>query len=182
MAGKEASGLDQVLGGHPHAPTRAGQDLVGYLLQVGHGLHVQPALGDGHHQIGPAKPQGPQHQDTTINLAAPFPQQILPGDPQMHLTGVQSLGDIARRQQPHLGPRQTLEVGHVAPRAAGDDEPQAAVPEPGLHLLLEPALGGHGDDQGFAHDSPPCQARHGLTMHPTARTPAAPPRRAGSPS
>ena len=63
--------------------------------------------------------------------------------------------------------------------------PEAALGQPGLDLLLQPALGGDGEDQRgllSAHSTPPATARAGRTMQPTAPTDEVAPSRANRPS
>ena len=150
-----------------------------HLLQVGHGLDVDPALGHGDDQVGAAEAERAQQQHAGVDVAAALAQQVLAGDAQMHLPEVQGFGDVAGRQQPDLDAGHALEFGHVAARSAGHGQFQSAVAEPGLDLFLQAPLRGDGEDKGFAHDSPPAQARQGRTTHPTALTSAVPPSREG---
>ncbi len=184
VPGEEGPGLDHVLGGHPHAPAGAGQHVVRHLLQVGHGLDIEPASGDRHHEVGAAEPQGPQQLHPRRDIAAALTQQVLPGDPQMGLAGLQGLGDVPGREQAHLHPVHALQLGQVAAGSAGNGEFQSAVGQPRFDLLLEPALGGDRQDQGLAHTEASATgtstaARRGRIMQPTARAPAGPPSRPG---
>jgi hypothetical protein len=70
------------------------------------------------------------------------------------LAGVQRIGDVGGRQQPHLRAGQALQAREIAAGAAGDLEAKPAVGQPFLDLFLEPALGRDRDHQP-AHASPP---------------------------
>ncbi len=80
MPGEEAPGQDPVLGRDPHSPSRAGEIGHGHLVDVGHGLDVDPALGRGHHQVGAAEAQRPEQQHPLVDLPASLAQQVLADD------------------------------------------------------------------------------------------------------
>ena len=71
---EEGPRLDEILGGHPHTPAGAHDQVVTHLLQVGHGLDVEPALGHGDHQVGATEAQRPQQQDAGVDVAAALAQ------------------------------------------------------------------------------------------------------------
>jgi hypothetical protein len=154
VAGEERPRLAEVLGGHPHAPAGAAQVVVRHLLQVGHGLHVEPALRHRGDQVGAAEAERAEQQHPAVQVLAALAQQVLAGDAHVDLAGVQGLGDVGGRQQAHLGARHAAQAGQIAARAAGHFQRQAAVGQPGLDLFLQPALGRDSDDEP-AHVSPP---------------------------
>ncbi len=182
-AAEKGAGLGGVFGGHPQAAAGAGGVVGGDLVHIGHGVHINPALGRGHHQVGAAKAQGAQQHHPILHMLAPLTQQILAGDAQVDIARVQGRGDIGRRQQLDHGPRQAGDLGPIAALATIHLQAETGIGQPGFALLLQAALGRQAYDQGrLGHATAPVQARAGRTMQPTAPGLPPPPRRAGKAS
>ena len=108
------------------------------VLHIRHGLHIDPALWRGDHQIRPAKPQGRQkHHRATVELAL-LAEQILARDAEMNLSGGEGGGDIPCRGEANLNHIKALTGGRIAARAAHRVQWKATVGQPRLDLLLEP--------------------------------------------
>ena len=154
------------------------------VIHVGHGLHIDPALGCGDHEVGPAEPQGRQQHHPGLETAVRgFPQEVLACHAQMSLAGMQLAGDVGGRRQPDLHFVETVQRGGVAPCPADGAQRKATVRQPVLDLLFQPPLGGDGDHQGSRrHRKAPAQARPGRTMQPTAPVARVAPSLAGRPS
>ena len=160
-------------------PAGAGQEVVRHVGEVGHAVHVEPALRGGDHEVSAAEAQGAQQAHPRLHVVAALAQQVLAGDAQVQLARVKPRGDVGGGEQAHLGAGQAAERGAIAALAALQRQGEAAVVQPRLALFLEPPLGGERQDEGLhiAHAPPPDQARQGRTMQPTDG-PAAPPSRA----
>ena len=63
VAGKECAGLHEILGGDPQASSGAREMSVGDIVDVGHGLHVDPALRRGDHEVGPTEAECAEEQN-----------------------------------------------------------------------------------------------------------------------
>src|SRR5437667_1448609 len=73
----------------------------------------------------------------------------------MHRALGQKLGDLGGREIGDVDARKVRNRSAVIAGAARLDEIEAGTREEGFRVLLQPALGGHGDDEGRAHGSPP---------------------------
>ncbi len=105
VAGEEGAGLDQVFGRHPQPPAGAGQ--------IGGGTSSTSAMVSTSIQLCGAattrsarpKPSGRSSMTRCVDVAAALAQQVLAGDAEMQLAGVEAGGDVGRRQQVHLARR-----------------------------------------------------------------------------
>ena len=73
----------------------------------------------------------------------------------MHGALRQQLGDLRRREIGHLDARQIGDGAAIVARAARLDELEPGAREERFGVLLQAALGRHGDDEGAAHVSAP---------------------------
>src|SRR5262249_51493870 len=104
-------------------------------------------------------------------------------DAEMHRALRELLGDLRRRQIRDLDPGEAGDGAAIVARTARLDELQARACEEVFRVLLQAALGRHGDDEGRAHDAPPSAARRSIhTAKPTAGRALLAPSRASMPS
>ncbi len=154
MTGEEGARLHGILGRDPQPPAGAGEIGHGHLVHVSHGLHVEPALRGGHHQVRPAEPERAQQLDLGVEVPAAFAQQVLADDPEVDLARLQGGRDLGGGQKRSLHVLDPGQDRAIAPLTAGDVDSEATAGEPRLGLVLQPALGRQGDQQRPAHRSP----------------------------
>ncbi len=94
VAREEGPGQHSVLGRHPQAPAGPRQVGHGHLVDVGHGLHIDPALWRGHHEVGAAEAERTEQQHPLVDLTTPLAQQVLANHAQVQVPRVQPRGDV----------------------------------------------------------------------------------------
>ena len=84
VAGEEVTGQVHVFGRDPHlavvAVTERGRDVV----EIGHAAHVDPGLRHRDHDVGGAKAEAIDHDDTLCEVRDHLAQQVLAGDAEVH--------------------------------------------------------------------------------------------------
>ena len=149
--GEEVARQVHVFGGDPHlavvAQAERGRDVV----EIGHAAHVDPGLRHRDHDIGEAEAQPLDHHHALVHVGDHLAQQILAGDAEMDRALRQRAGDLAGREIGDLDAGQSGDRAAIVARAARLDQRQAGAGEERLGVLLQPALGRHGDDERRAH-------------------------------
>ncbi len=95
--------------------------------------------------------------------------EVFAGDAEMHRALRQQQRDFRSRQVGDLDAAHALDRAAIVAFAARLDELEPGAREERVGVLLQPALGGHRDDEGAAHDGLPQAARRSIqTPNPTA--------------
>jgi hypothetical protein len=104
---KKGPGLAHIFGRNPQTPTGARQIGARDLVNIGHAIDIDPALGCGHDQIGAAKAKRPQEHDPLIQILAALTQQVLARQAKVHLAAIQGRRNIPSRQELDLNTGQS---------------------------------------------------------------------------
>ena len=128
----------------------------GDVVEIGHGADVDPRARHRDHDIGVAEAERIDHQHALVGIDDGLAHQVFAGDAEMHRAARELGGDLAGRQ---IGDLDIVVAHHGAaifalPPGFGERKPRPG--EEGLGVLLQPPLGGNGDDKGSAHRLPPC--------------------------
>ena len=153
------------------------------IVEIGHAVHVDPCLRHGDHHIGKTEAEPVEQNDMLVRVRDLLAQEILAGHAEMHHALRQQVDDLGGRKIRHLDPGKIGDRPAIVARAARLDQLEAGAREEGLGVLLEPALGGHGDNEGCGHGvSRNCASRSIHTAKPTAEIAPALPSRVSRPS
>ena len=183
VRGEEIARQIHVFGGDAHLAivleAERGRDIV----EIGHAVHVDPGLRHRHHHIGMAEAERVDEHDVPIGVRDHLAHEILAGDAEMHRALRQQLDDLGGREIGDLDARQVGDRAAIVARAARLDEFEAGAREERFRVLVQPALGRHGDDERRAHDAPRSAASRSIqTAKPTAGIGLALPSRVSRPS
>ena len=152
------------------------------VVEIGHAVHVDPGLRYSHHHIGVTEAQPVDQNDMLIRIGDLLAHEVLAGDAEVHHALRQQVDDLGCREICHLDPGKIGDSAAVIAHAARLDELEPGAREEGFGVLLQPALGRHGDDEGCGHGVPRCASRSIHTAKPTAEMALALPRRVSRPS
>ena len=148
-------------------------------VEIGHGRHVDPGIGNGDHHVRPAEAELAHHMGFGLQVARKVVQQVLARHAHMQPSTEQPFGDLARREKQNVRIRKTRDLGLVAALPADLAQLEAAVGMPGLGLVLQAALRGNGKCKP-GHDcraSTAAARRSGRTTPPMAVMSTLPPLR-----
>ena len=123
---------------------------MGNIFEVGHAAHVNPGLGHRHHHIGLAKAERGQHRQAGIGVGHIFAHQVFPGHSQMGRACGQVSDDFGRREKGDFHTGQLRQRAAIVARAACLHHVQPGAGEKVTGIFLQPALGGHSEDEGGA--------------------------------
>ena len=101
------------------------------------------------------KPSGSISTTLAVGIGDHLAHQVLAGDAKMHGAGGKLRRDLGSRE---IGDLDAVEPGDgaaIVARAARLDQRQAGAREEGFGVLLQPALGRHGQHQRRTHAPPP---------------------------
>ncbi len=156
LAREEAPGQIHVFGGDAQAPAMHARELRGDVFEVGHACDIDPAIGHRHHHVGAAEAERLQELDRAVDIGQRLADQIFAGHAELHAAGLELVHDLGRRGVDHLDAVETVERAAIAPLMARAAQRQAGALEQGGGLVLQSALGGHGDRElGGHHRSSP---------------------------
>ena len=191
MAGEEAPGQVHIFGGDAQLAAVTGAHGRGDVVEIGHGADVDPGLRHGDDDVGLAEAERCQQHHAGIGVGDLLAHQILTGDAEMGGAGRELRDDLRGREIGDLGPAEPGNLTAVFALATRLHEGEAGAAEERSSVLLQPSLGGHGEDQrrviglGLshrpAHALPPAR-RSSQSEAPTAGTGAGAPRRCSTPS
>ena len=119
----------------------------GDVVEIGHGPHIDPGLRHGDDDIGVAEAERGQHLDSGIGIRDLLAHQILAGDAEMGGARGELRDDLGGREKGDLRPLDAGDGATIVTLAARLDEFQPSAAEEGGRVLLQPALGGHGENQ-----------------------------------
>ena len=154
------------------------------IVEIGHGVHVDPGLRHRHHHIGVAEAERVDEHDLAVGIRDHLAHQVLAGDAEMDGALRQKLRDLGGRDEGDLDAGQVGDGAAIVARAARLDEIEPGAREERLGVGLQPPLGRHRDDERRAHAAPPHggerklstvanrrlhRARHTLHLSPTGR-------------
>jgi hypothetical protein len=100
--GEETAREVAVFGGHPQAAAMTFVEALGNIIEIGHGGDIKPARRNRNHHIGGAEVQPQQNGGLQVFSGQFLAQQILAGDTQIELSGVQVLGDLRSWKKRHF--------------------------------------------------------------------------------
>jgi len=87
LQGEEGAGLAMIFRGDPQSLSGAGEIELSHLLDVSHGLDIDPALRRGHDEVGAAKPERAQERGVILKSARALAQHVLARDAEVNLAG-----------------------------------------------------------------------------------------------
>jgi hypothetical protein len=158
-----------VFGGDPHLAVVAQPERGCDVVEVGHGTHIDPRLRHRDHHVGEAEAELGEEHHALVRVGHALAHQVLAGDAEMGRALRELRGDFRRRQIRDLGAVETRDRAAIVARAARLHELQPRGAEQLLGLLLQAALGGHGENERAAHAKPPmAESRSIHTAKPTA--------------
>ena len=101
------------------------------------------------------KPSGGQELELAVGRLDRLAHQVLAGDAHVRVAGGEQPDDLGGRDEGHFHAVDAVERAAIIAGAAPLHQPQPGAGEEGGGVLLEPALGGYGKDEGRAHATPP---------------------------
>src|SRR5262245_36994467 len=145
------------------------------VVEVGHRRDVNPCARNGDDHVGEAEAKRLQQQDRLVAVAHVLAEEVLAGDAEMDLTVAERGSDLGRRHQLHVDAWLAFERRAIIARARRLLQVEPGIGEIVGDLLLEPAFGGDGEDEGLSHYSAPVLRRAASTRSlrmaaPTAGT------------
>jgi hypothetical protein len=136
-----------IFGGDAQPTPMSRAKTAGDIGEIGHAAHVDPRRRNRDDDIGGAKTQRRQQFDAVRRIVNLLAHKILAGDAEMRLAARQPRGDFRRRQKRRLDMIEPGDGPAIIARAAPLLQLQPGPREKGEGVLLQPALGRHGDDQ-----------------------------------
>ena len=117
------------------------------LVEIGHGAHVDPAVGHGDDDVGAAEAELLQELDAVIGVRHLLADEILAGDADVGATGFQIPRDLGRRHERDFDAIEAHDLAAIAALVAGLAHDEIGSGKELRRLLHEPALGRHGKDE-----------------------------------
>ena len=129
-------------------------EIGGDVVEIGHGLDVEPDVGNGHHHVGMAEAE-PRH-----DLGAAFPvrqrlaHQVLAGDAEVHRAGADLARDLRGGQEDDLDVAPSVDPRMILARIFRQADRQAGLGQNLQRLILEAAFRGQGEGDGHGRVPP----------------------------
>jgi hypothetical protein len=127
----------------------------GDVVDVGHGTDVDPGLRHRGDDIGEAEAEPLDEDDALVGVGDHFTDQVFAGHAHVDRALRELRGDLGGRQISHLDALEPGDSAAIVACAARLDEVEAGAGEESLRVFLQPALGGHGENERSAHAAPP---------------------------
>ena len=164
---EELLGEPPVFGGDPQPPAMALAEIGGDVVEIGHGVDVEPDVGNGNHDIGAAEAEPCGDLGARLPVGQRLAQQILAGDAEVDAAGAKFAGDFGGRQEADLDVGAAGNAGAVLALVAGQLDRQPGAAEQLERLVAQPAL--RWQRQRQRHAPPPrnCSMRSSQTEKPT---------------
>jgi hypothetical protein len=171
LLGEEAPREMDVFRRHAQAPVVARAHVRGHLVEIAHRADVDPGLRRRDHDIRVAEAERRQHLHPLRRIGQGLAHEVLARHAEMSGSGGQLRDDLGRGEEQDLDVLHACEGGAILPRSARLGESETRAREERRRVLLQAALGGHGDDERrVAHAGSPAPTRSIQTEQPTAGT------------
>ena len=191
LLGEEAAREIDILCRNPHPLAAARAIGRCDILEIRHGAHVDPGARRGDHHIGVTEAEGAQEFELGLDVRDLLAHQILAGDAEMGRARGELGDDLGAGDIGDLDPGKADQRPAIVARAASLHEFETGAGEKGGSGLLQPALGGNGQNERRfgrgrgveGHQSVPLAGSRSIAIAaPTAGMSALAPRRFASPS
>ena len=141
---EELLGQPPVFGGDAQTPAVALAELGGDVVEVGHGVDVEPDFRHGDHHIGGAEAEPRPDRGLLLPVGDVLAQQILAGDAEIDAALADLACNLGGRQEGDLDVVASLDAGAVFSVVAGQ-----ADGEPGLRQHLQRLVLAAGPSRGW---------------------------------